>query len=173
MLEISNLTKETTYLVMRELLYTLNWLHIQLTLLLSTKYPQEMSSKELHTIHETVGSHEAKRLSRVLNISGEGVDALMQLARYSHWAVFENIEVTKLTERSFRMRIIECSTQKSWGRQGLGRYDCGSPSLLARSGFFKATNPKAKVSKIFTRPEDRPDGTPENVSCEWQISIEE
>ena len=173
MLEFKKLSKESVYLVMRELLYTFNWLHVQLELLLSAKYSQERRNKELQTIHETVGSYEAKRLSKVLNISGEGLDMLMELIRYSHWAVFENIEVAKLTERSFRMRTIDCSTQKYWGRQNLGHYDCGTPSLLARSGFFKAVNPKAKVRRIFARPENRPDGTPENVSCEWEISIEE
>lgn len=173
MLEIEKLNKEAVYRVMRELLYTLNWLHVQLELLLRTKYPEGVHNEELFSLHERVGSYEANRLSRVLNIPGGGIDALMELVRHSHWAVFENIEVKKLTESSFTMRTIECSTQKAWEQWGMGRLECGRSNLLARSGFFKAANQKANVKKVFTPTEGRPESAPENVSCEWVISIEE
>jgi len=71
------------------------------------------------------------------------------------------------------MRTIECSTQKAAKRWGMEYYDCGHTGSFARNGFYQYLNKNAKVQRVFTPPEISPEGTPENVSCEWLISLEE
>lgn len=172
MLEIEGLSKDTLYNVMRELLYSFNYMWFQIEDWIKRRYPGDFESEELCRIHQELGSNEAKRLSTVLNIVGAGVDAMIELVKHSHWAVFENIEVEKLTEQSFRMRTTECSSQRAAKRWGMEYYDCTLWASLCRNGFFKEANQKVKIQRVFTPPETRPEGTPENVSCEWLISIE-
>jgi hypothetical protein len=172
MLEIEALSRETVYNVMKELLYSFNYMWLQFEEWIKRRYPEDSENEDLRKIHEDFGSYQAKRLSKALNTSGGGIDALIELAKHSHWAVFENIELEKLTEKSFRMRTIECSSQRAAKRWGLEYYDCTLSSSLCRNGFFKETNQKVKIQRVFTPPETRPEGTPENVSCEWLISVE-
>ena len=173
MTEIERLPKETVYAVMKDLLYTLNYSWFRLRDLATVKYPEAPESEEYLRLMDDFGSYEAKRLRKTLNVSDGGIDSLIQLLKHSHWAVFENIEVKKLTEKSFRMRTVECSAQRAAKRRGMSYYDCKLGSLSFRSGFFEAANQSAKTKRIFAPPEIRPGGTPENVSCEWLISIEE
>ena len=172
MLEIEGLSKEAVYNLMTELLYSLNYSLFRFEDWLRTRYPEELEGEELHRLYKESGSYEAKRLCKALNTSGGGVDTLIHLLRHSHWAVFENIEARRLTERSFIMRTIECSAQRAAQRWGTEYYDCRLTASLIRAGFFEALNHNVKIQRIFTPPETGPEGTPENVSCEWLISIE-
>ncbi len=172
MLEIRRLSKETVYAVMADTLYSLNYGWIKLEDLLLTKYPEARESQEYLKLNEDVGSYEAKRLLSTLRLSGAGIDLLIELLKYSHWAVFENIQTEKLTAKSFKMRTIDCSAQKAAKRRGAKYYDCRVAATAIRNGFYEAANKNAKVKCIFTPAEIRPEGCPEHVSCEWIISIE-
>ena len=171
MLEIEGLSKETVYNVMRELLYSFNYAFFKTEEWVKSKYPEGF--EEFVSLYEDFCSYQARRLSQVLDISGAGIDILIQLLKQSHWAVFENIEVEKLTDKSFKMRTTECSSQRAAKRWGAEYYDCGRIATIMRSGFFKEANPNAKVQQVFAPPEIVPEGTPGNVSCEWLISLEE
>ena len=172
MLEIEGLSKGAVYDLMRELLYSFNYNLFRFEEWVRTKYPEEFEGEEFPRLYKEFGSYEGKRLCKALKISGGGVDTLIQLLKHSHWAVFENIEVEKLTERSFKMRTIECSAQRAAKRWGMEYYDCRPTASLVRNGFFEAVNKDVKIQRVFTPPEIRPEGTPEDVSCEWLISIE-
>jgi hypothetical protein len=97
---------------------------------------------------------------------------LVRYLEYSHWAIFENIEIAELTANSFKMRTLDCSAQAAARRWGMEYYDCRAGGLWIRSGFFKGINPRAKVQRIFTPAEARPEGMSSAVCCEWQISLE-
>lgn len=172
MLEIEGLSKEAVYNLMRELLYSLNYSLFRFEDWVRARYPEELEGEELHRLYKESGSYEAKRLCKALSISGGGADTLIHLLRHSHWAVFENIEARRLTERSFIMRTIECSAQRAAQRSGTEYYDCRLTASLVRAGFFEALNHNVKIQRIFTPPETRPEGIPGNVSCEWLISVE-
>ncbi len=173
MINIEELSKEQVYNIMSELLYSFNYVWFMFEKFVKNKYPDAFESEEFLKLNEEFGEYEAKRVSKALGISTGVIENLIQLARHSHWAVFENIEITKITGSSFRMRTIECSTQKAAKKWGMEYYDCGLTGSFARSGFYKYLNKNAKIQRIFTPPEISPDGTPENVSCEWLISLEE
>jgi len=171
MLKIEDLSKESVYTVMRDLLYSLNYGWFMLEDLIRANHPELLKGEDYLKVNENVGSYEAKRLSKALDISGNSIDNLMQLVKYSHWAVFENIEIKKLTETSFRMRTIGCSAQGAIHKWGLEHYDCRLAGLRLRQGFFKGANKNAEVERIFSPPEARRAGIPDNVSCEWFISL--
>lgn len=173
MINIERLSKDEVYNIMSELLYSFNYVWFMFEKFVKNKYPDAFESEEFLKLNEEFGAYEAKRVANALGISTGGIDNLIQLVKHSHWAVFENIEITKLTGNSFRMRTIECSTQKAARRWGMEYYDCGHTGFFARKGFYQYLNKNAKVQRIFTPPETNPEGTPENVSCEWLISIDE
>ncbi|MBC8274180.1 MAG: hypothetical protein H8E40_04345 [Chloroflexi bacterium] len=173
MLEIEGLSKETVYNVMTELLYSFNFMVYLFEDWVKTKHPEEFESEEFRRLYGEFGSYQAKRLCKALDISGGGIDVLIKLMKHSHWTVFENIEVEKLTEKSFRMRGIQCSAQKAAKRWGMEYNDCRIRSSRFCNGLFRVANQNVKVRQVFAPPEIGPEGTPENVSCEWLISIEE
>ena len=172
MINIDGLSKDQVYNIMSELLYSFNYVWFMFEKFIKNKYPDAFESEEFLKLNEEFGEYEAKRVSKALDISTGGVEDLIQLVKHSHWAVFENIEITKLTEKSFRMRTIECSTQKAAKRWGMEYYDCGLTGSFARSGFYKYLNKNAKIQRIFIPPGTNHEGTPENISCEWLISLE-
>lgn len=173
MLEIEGLSKDAVYNLMGELLYSFNYMFGLLEDWVRRKHPEDFENEEFCRLYEEFGSYQAKRLSKVLDIPARGVDNLIQLLKHSHWAVFEDVEAKKLTGKSLRMRTIECSFQKAVKRWGMEYYDCKLTGFLLRNGFFRGANQNVKIQRIFTPPEIGPEGIPENVSCEWLISIEE
>lgn len=173
MLEIEKLSKDAVYDVMRELLFSFNYMWFQFEELIKSNCSGGFEAEGFRKIYHDFGSYEAKRLSKTLAISGGGIDSLIELIKHSHWAVFENIEVTKLTENSFRMRTIDCSAQSAAKRWGMEYYECEVEGYLIRNGFFKQLNHNAEIQRIFTPPEPGPESAPEKASCEWLISIED
>lgn len=172
MLDTRALKKDTLYDVMRQQLYSLNYMWMRFEIFIATKAPKEYGTEEYYKLYEDYGSHEAARLARALNLPREGIKDLTSFLKHSHWAVFESIEIAKLTTDSFRMRTLDCSAQRAAKKRGAEYYDCGTGGLRVRSGFFKGLDSRAKVQRIFAPGEARPEGTPANVSCEWLISLE-
>ena len=140
--------------------------------LMVASHPEVLKSQEYLKVIEEYGSREAKGLAKALGISGDGIDSLIRLLQYSHWVVFERCEVEKLTEESCRMRIIDCSAQRAAKKGGIEYYECADGTLGCLRGFCGQINQEASVQPVFTPPEVGPKGIPENVSCEWVISIE-
>jgi len=171
MLNIRAIKKDTLYAVMLQQMYSLNYVWLRFEGFIQQKAPQEYRGEEYYRLYEDYGSEEAKRLVRALSFPREEIKDLARFLRYSHWAIFENIEIADLTANSFRMRTLDCSAQRAAKRWGLDYYDCGAGGLRIRNGFFKGINPEAKVQRIFTPPEATPAGRRATVCCEWLISL--
>jgi hypothetical protein len=172
MLNIRATKKDTLYNVMLQQLYSLNYMWLRFEDFIRVKAPEVYGSEEYYQLVEEYGSQEARRLVKALGLPREEIKDLTKFLKYSHWAIFENIEITELTANSFRMRTLDCSAQGAAKRWGMEYYDCGTEGLRIRSAFFKGLNPQAKVQRIFTPPEARPEGTRAIISCEWLISLE-
>jgi hypothetical protein len=171
MLNIRAIKKETLYSIMLQQMYSLNYVWMRLEGLLQEKAPEVYRSEEYYQLFEDYGSEEARRLLKGLGLPREEINDLAGVLKYSHWAIFENIEIAELTANSFRMRTLDCSAQRAANRWGLAYYDCATGGLRIRNGFFKGINSEAKVQRIFAPPESRPGGRAV-VSCEWLISLE-
>jgi hypothetical protein len=171
MLNIRAIKKDALYNVMLQQLYSLNYMWRRFEDFIRVKAPEAYMSEEYYQLIEEYGLQEARRLVKVLGFPREEIKDLARFLKYSHWAIFENIEIAELTANSFRMRTLDCSAQSAAKKSGMEYYDCRTGGLRIRSGFFKGINPKAKVQRIFTPPESRPEGRRAIVSCEWLISL--
>jgi len=172
MLNIRTIKKDTLHDVMLQQMYALNYVWMRLEGLMQQKAPDVYGSEQYYQLYEDYGSEEARRLVKALGFPKKEIKNLARFLKYSHWAIFENIEIAELTVNSFRMRTLDCSAQRAAKRWGLDYYDCGAGGLRIRNGFYKGINPKAKVKRIFTPPETGPKGTRAIVSCEWLVSLE-
>jgi len=172
MLNIRAIKKDTLYNVMLQQLYSLNYTWARFEGFIQEKIPEVYGSEEYYQLFEDYGSEEARRLVKALGFPREEIKDLARFLEYSHWAIFENIEIAELTANSFRMRTLDCSAQSAAKKWGMEYYDCRTGGLRIRSGFFKGINPKAKVQRIFSPPEARPEGRRAIVSCEWLVSLE-
>ena len=172
MLNIRAIKKDTLHAVMLQQLYALNYMWIRFEYFIRAKAPEVYGSEEYYQLFEDYGSEEARRLVKSLGFPREEIKDLARFLKYSHWAIFENIEIAELNTNSFRMRTLDCSAQSAAKKWGMEYYDCGTGGLRIRNGFFKGINPKAKVQRIFSPPEARPEGRPALASCEWLISLE-
>ena len=171
MLNIRTIKKDTLYNVMLQQLYSLNYTWVRFEGFIQEKASEVYGSEEYYQLFEDYGSEEARRLVKALGFPREEIKDLIRFLKYSHWAIFENIEIAELTANSFRMRTLDCSAQSAAKKWGMQYYDCRSGGLRIRSGFFKGINPKANVQRIFTPPEARPEGTRAIVSCEWMVLL--
>ncbi|HEU65996.1 MAG TPA: hypothetical protein ENN57_04930 [Chloroflexi bacterium] len=172
MLNIRAIKKDTLYNVMLQQMYSLNYMWLRFEAFIGVKAPKAYRSEEYYQLMEDYGWEEARRLVKALGFPREEINDLARFLKYSHWAIFENIEIAKLTANSFRMRTLDCSAQSAAKKWGMEYYDCGTGGLRVRSGFFKGINPEAKVQRVFTPGEVRPEGTRVNASCEWLISLD-
>ena len=172
MLNIRALKKDTLYAVMLQQMYSLNYVWLRYEGFIQQEAPEIYGSEEYYQLFEDYGSEEARRLVKALGFPREEIKDLIRFLKYSHWAIFENIEIAELTANSFRMRTLDCSAQSAAKKWGMEYYDCRTGGLRIRSGFFKGINPEAKVQRIFTPSEARPEDTRAIVSCEWLVSLE-
>jgi hypothetical protein len=172
MLEIENWSKEQVHTVMRELLFSFNYMWFLMEEWMKRNCPEKLESEDFQKLSEDFGSYEAQRLEKTVDETSKDVDRLVQFLKHSHWCVFEDIELTKLSDKRLRMRTLGCSAQKAAKKWGMDHYDCAKSALRLRKGFFARIDPTAQVAPAFTPPDQKPAGTPSEVTCEWIISIE-
>jgi hypothetical protein len=159
---------------MKNLVYTFNWGWLKSERLAIEKYGLEaFLGEEFTRVFREFGSKQAKKLVKLSIISGTDVDSVVKGLQLSHWALFEKIELEKLSENTVRMRTIDCSLQQDSRRKWGTEYPCDylGFSSESRIGFVKTISPGAKVKCIYSPPNYRPKNIPDNVSCEWIISI--
>ena len=169
-----NLSKEKLFEVMKTLAYAFNkaWLKSE-RLAIQKCGLDAFLGEEFNEVFQEFGSIQSKKLKELSIVSGTDVDSIIKALRLSQWALFEDIDLTKLSGSVIRMRTIGCSLQryarKKWGTD----YPCKNLdfSLEGRRGFVKAINPRAEVECNFCPPDPRPENISMNVSCEWFISI--
>jgi hypothetical protein len=172
MFPVEEWSKEQVYSVMRELLYSFNY-----TWFLAEEWikrncgPKQARDGMLYLAGE-FGTYEAKRLSKTIPEDLKGIDRMIRYLSHSHWAAFEDIEIKRVSENSFVMATLGCTSQKAAVKWGLGRYDCSEVALKLRKSFFQSIDSRAQVVKIFTPPSSAVDGFAPSTSCAWLISLE-
>jgi hypothetical protein len=171
MLTIRAIKKDILYNVMLQQMYSLNYVWMRFEGLIQRRAPEVYGSEEYYQLFEDYGCEEARRLIKALDLPRKQTKDLATFLKYSHWAIFENIEIAGLTGDSLLMRTLDCSAQRAAKRWGLEYYDCATGALRIRKGFFKSINPRARVQRVFTPPEAGLEGRPATASCEWLISL--
>jgi len=173
MFEIDKWSKNHVYEVMRELLYSFNYMWFVVEEWVKSTPPEELKSDAFMKFSEQFGSYQVQRLAKVADPPEGEIERLIYFLQRSHWGVFEDVEMTKVSDSELRMRTRGCTSQKAAQKWGMEYYECGQAGLRLREGFFREINPKARVTRVFTPPDARPAGAPEEVSCEWRIVIDE
>ncbi len=171
MLETENWSKQHVHYVMRELLYSFNYVWFLMEDWAQRNCPEKAEGEDFKKIAETFGAYEAKRLEKTVDQSLQGVDLLIAFLKHSHWCAFEDIELVKLSESRLRMRTLDCTAQKAAKKWGKDCYDCSITGLRLRKGFLGQINPDAAVSRVFSPPDPRPEDIPAGVSCQWIVSL--
>ena len=171
MLNTQAIKKNTLHAVMLQQMYSLNYVWLMYEGYIQQKAPELYGSEQYYQIFEDYGLDEARRLVKALGFPREKISDLSKYLKYSHWAIFENIEIVEMTASSFRMCTLDCSAQRAAKKWGMQYYDCRSGGLRIRTGFFKGINTRAKVQRIFTPPEAKPEDIRAIVSCEWLVSL--
>ena len=180
MLEIEDWDKERVYQVMLELLYSFNYMWFLMEDWIKQNCPEKADSEAFHQISEDFGRYQAKRLEKTVEApaggpeaeTDPGVDRLIQFLRHSHWFAFEDIALSKVSDKELCMRTRNCTAQKAARKWGMECYDCSQGGHRLRQGFFAHINPTARVTRVYTPPDERPADLPEEVSCEWRITID-
>lgn len=172
MLPIESWSKERVHAVMRELLFSFNYMWFLMEDWAKRNCPELIDRDDFQQLSDEFGRYQAKRLEKIVEGAGTGVDRMAQFVRHSHWCAFEEIELTKLSDTRLRMRTLGCTAQKAAQKWGMTHYDCAKSGLRLRRGFFERVEPTARVERIFTPPDEKPAGTPDEASCAWIITIE-
>lgn len=177
MLDIEHMDKKAVYENMLALLYTVNAGQYRLGSHLGEIYSSLNKTDEFNELitklNEDSGRYEAKKLRETLDIKGTDIDSIIAILKHSHWFAFENIQVTRLTDKRFIMKTFDCTSQEASKRRGIEIKDCTSgANLSCRRGFFTEINSSARVKRVFAPPEQDPSGPDSNVSCAWEISID-
>ncbi len=171
MFAIEDWSKEKVHSVMREVLFSFNYMWFLMEAWARQNCPEKAQGEDFMRLNDEFGRHQAQRLGKVVDDKLTGVARLVAFVRHSHWCAFEEIELTPLSDQRLRMRTIGCTAQKAARKWGMSHYDCGQSGLRLRTGFFKEVIPTAQVERIFTPPEEKPAGAPDQAACEWIITI--
>jgi len=172
MFPIEDWSKERVHNVMLDLLYSFNYTWFLMEEWLRKNCPEKLAHEGLMWLTDEFGVYEAKRLEKTVDENSKGIDRLILFLEHSHWAAFEDVHITKLSDTRMRMATMNCTSQKAAGKWGMEYYDCGEIALRLRSAFLKQVNPKATVTPLFVPPEKAGEGRSSDTACEWIISIE-
>lgn len=171
MFDIDDWSKEKVHDVMHEVLFSFNYMWFLMESWAKEHCPEKADSEAFLKLSDEFGRYQAQRLEKVVDGGLTGVDRLAEFVRHSHWCAFEEIELTPLSEERLRMRTLGCTAQKAARKWGVSHYDCGQTGLRLRASFFSRVIPTAQVERVFTPPDDRPQGAPAEAACEWLITV--
>lgn len=171
MFAIDDWNKEKVHNVMREVLFSFNYMWFLMETWAKQHCPEKVHGEEFLQLSEEFGRYQAQRLEKVIDDHHTGVVRLAEFVKHSHWCAFEEIELTPLSDTHLRMRTLGCTAQKAARKWGLSHYDCGEAGLRLRKGFFSRVISTAQVERVFTPPDARPEDAPAEAACEWIVSI--
>ena len=170
------LSKDDLFAVLKTLAYAFNksWLKTEKLAIQKFGLNAFIGEEFIKVFHE-FGAIQSKKLKELSILSGTDIDSIIKGFKLSQWALFENIDLRKLSDNTVKMRTINCTLQRYTKAKWQTDYPCKDFgfSLEARRGFVKEINPKAEIKCSFSPPDPRPKDIPESVSCEWIITIQE
>lgn len=146
------LSKRDLFEVMRNMVYVYSSAWFKSEWIASKEVGLEIFlSQDFIKLFREFGEKEARILVERSIVSGRDADSIIKALSLSHWALFEKIELKKISDNKVRMRTIDCTRQKyaikKWGTE----YPCKNLgfSKESRTGFVKVINPSAEVKCIF------------------------
>ena len=106
------------------------------------------------------------RLKKLLGL-GADLDALMKAMVLSTiWANGE-YDVTRVDDRTFRIRVTDCRQQVRRLEEGMGELACKPAGLAISEAAARVIHPGCRVRCLVCPP----DSHPPNVWCEWEFEL--
>jgi hypothetical protein len=116
-------------------------------------------------VWEIMGKIEARRITGILQISGNDIQTVMKALRLTGWALdleYKEIEVMK---HKAVIRNRNCRVQQTRLKKELEEFPCKSVRWAFLRSFVKELNPALEVRCEICPPDDHPD----DLWCEWVI----
>ncbi|MFQ6106302.1 MAG: DUF6125 family protein [Thermoplasmata archaeon] len=155
---------ELVFLHMRNL-YAVDGLYF---LGIEERYGTSIATEIDAYVWRRMGTIEARRLKKRLNLQGNDVKSLMKALRLTSWALdIEDKEVEVLENRGL-IRNTNCRVQTTRARKGLEEFPCKEVRMGFMESFAKEFNPDIEVKCIVCPPDEHPEG----LWCEWEFSNE-
>jgi hypothetical protein len=118
-------------------------------------------------VWEVMGKIEAKRLRKIMGISGDDIPTMMKALRISSWALdLEEKEIEIESDRAV-LRNPNCRVQNTRIKKGLREFPCKHVRWSYLKTFAKVFSENIEV-KCNICP---PDSHPENLWCEWEFTL--
>ncbi len=172
MFPIQEWTKDRVYNVMMELLYSFNYAWFPMEKFIRENFPEEIAQAGLFDLTDKFAANEAKLLEKSVEQESEGIDRLIGFLELSHWSLFEDFRITKLSDTRLRINTFGCTIQKAAKSWGMDYYDCTGVAYRARLSFLRYVNPKTTVTPSFLPSQKTGEPHSPGASCEWIVSIE-
>ena len=132
------------------------------------KFGLELAVEIDEKVWYSFGRTEALRLKKVLNISGDGMSALLEAIPFLSWFASSDYEVTEVTDERLLLSITSCSPQKARIGEGKGEFPCRQVGINYFQTFLSTFDPRLKVKCLLCPPDEHPD----DLWCQWEFRLE-
>jgi hypothetical protein len=121
-------------------------------------------------IWEKLGAYTMELTRKMLNIKGDGVDAVAKSLQASPWSLMYDIKAEMKGDNIAIISFLNCPTLKSLMKEGQGREKLICHQLEYRLMEVKAHvfNPKIKVTPLKLPPQE----PGSDISCQWELKLE-
>jgi hypothetical protein len=121
-------------------------------------------------IWEKLGAYTMELTRRMLNIKGDGVDAVAKSLQASPWSLMYDIKAELKCDNIAIISFLNCPTLKSLMKEGQGREKLICHQLEHRLMEVKAHvfNPEIKVTPLKLPPQE----PGSDISCQWELKLE-
>ena len=133
------------------------------------KFGLDMAIEIDTRVWERYGATEAKRIKKVLDITEEGIPALVKALNFQIWLPGMDYEFPEVTEKSAVFNVTDCTPQKARIRDKRGEFPCKPVGVALFKKFAETIDPRLNM-KCLACP---PDQHPEDVWCSWEFRLEE
>ncbi|WP_455391426.1 DUF6125 family protein [[Eubacterium] cellulosolvens] len=116
-----------------------------------------------------MGKTEARRLKRMLKLSGDGILEVLEALKHTSWWLDNKNMEFEANEISAIIRIKDCYVQHARTKKGLGEFNCKPVRKGFLCNFVREFNPDIEVQCNFA-PLDK---HPVDAYCEWKFLLKE
>ena len=116
-----------------------------------------------------MGTIEARRLIKTLNITDHDIPGLFEALKHSTWWLDLEHKGYVLEENRLVIRNKKCYVQTTRLKKGFGEFGCKPVRNGFLNNFVKEFNPDIKVVCNICPPDEHPT----DIFCEWEFSISE
>ena len=116
------------------------------------------------------GSTEARRIRETLNITEEGIPALIKALNFQVWVRAKGFdyEILQPADNKVVFNITDCRVQRVRIKKGIGEFPCKPVGIALFEEFGKAVDPRFKFRCLVCPPDEHP----ENLWCSWEFTID-